>query len=99
LDKVPQERPTATGFKLETYEFPHVAGTPPRPEQAARMNPNWLRDYGTWKFDAVERQVDGTSRARYYYLAWGFKANPKILAAVRSVLESGSRSLSYASAN
>ena len=90
-EMAPMERPTPIGFKLETYEFDHSASEPQRPEQAVRTNPNWLADYGKWKVDAVERQVDGQNRGRYYYLEWGSKANPKMIQNIRAILEKGTR--------
>ena len=87
------ERPTSTGFKLETYDFDHKRSEFARPMQAVRLNPNWIRDYGLYKVDAVERQIDGTDRARYYYLEWGSKADPSVIAAIRHAIETGTHPL------
>gem|GEM_PF-4005162 len=93
VEKLPEEIPSSTGFKLETYDFDHKRGEPPRPRQAVRTNANWMGDYGTWKMDSRDRQIDGTDKARYYYFAWGSKADPKLIAKVRSALEKGTHEL------
>jgi len=93
VELVPEERPKLTGFKIETYEFPHKDADPPRPMQAVRTSRLWLRDYGTWKIDAQDRQVTFTDRGRYYYLAWGSKADRKLMEKIRYDLEWGSHSM------
>ena len=93
---VPQERPSAYGFKLETYDYPHKRNEPPRATQAVRTNSKYLRDFGTYKVDAVERQVDGKDFARSYYIEWGFKSDPKLIAKIRSTLEANTHSMTSA---
>jgi hypothetical protein len=92
-EQVSIERPTLTGFEVETYEFPHKPSEPARPMQAVRTNPNWIRDYGTWKVDATDRQVDGTDKGRYYRLEWGSNANPQVILRIRRALEKGTHAL------
>ena len=84
-----EEHPASTGFSLEVYEFPHGQNEPARPEQMVRMNPSWMRDYGSYKLDAVERQVDGKDMGRYYYIEWGNELDPKLIAKIRQALEQG----------
>jgi hypothetical protein len=88
-----EERPALSGFILKTYEFPHKPSEPARPMQAVRLNPNWVRDYGTWKMDAGERQVIGADKARYYYFEWGNKADRKMLADIKKAIEYGTKGL------
>lgn len=86
-EKVPEEQPRPDGFMIEVYEYAHKQTDGPSPKQAARMNANWIRDYGTWRFDAVDRQVRGKDIARFYWLAWGPKVERKLLSQIRSALE------------
>lgn len=85
------EIPGPTGFKLETYEFPHSATERPRPFQAVLAGPEG-RPEGAWRWDARDLQIAGANRARYYYLAWGSRADPKMLAVIRHTLEVGTQS-------
>ncbi|MDR3690331.1 MAG: hypothetical protein P4L46_13195 [Fimbriimonas sp.] len=94
-EHLPEEQPTLTGFKLETYDFDHKATDPPRFEQAVRTSASYLRDYGSWKMDSVDRQIEDADRARYYYLEWGNRADPKVIAAIRRALESGTRPIGH----
>jgi hypothetical protein len=87
--KILVEQPKFNGFKLEVYEFSHGQNEPARPEQMVRPSPNWLWDYGTYKLDAEERQVDGKDLARYYYIEWGNDFDPKLLAKIRRALDQG----------
>ena len=86
-EKVPEEQPRLDGFMIEVYEYDHKQTDVPRLMQAARMNANWIRDYGTWRFDAVDRQVQGKAVARHYWLAWGPKVERKLLSKFRLALE------------
>lgn len=94
VEKIAEERPSLTGFKLETYDFPHKPSDPPRAFQAVQVNHDWVRNYSSWKMDAGDRQIDGTGKARYYYLTWGTKADPKLIALVRSAFEKGTHPIS-----
>ena len=86
---IPSEQPTDTGFQLEVYEFPHAQGQPPRLMQAVRMNKNWVRDYGSYKMDAADRQIGRTDTARYYHFEWGNKLDTTLLSKIREALTQG----------
>lgn len=92
-EQVAEERPMPTGFILETYEFQHKPTEPARPMQAVREDPNWVRNYGTWKMDAGDRQVVGADKARYYYFEWGSKTDPRIVALIKKAIGYGTKAL------
>ncbi len=88
----PEYGPDDSGFEIDATLMDHKNGTPKVDYQAVKVDGQPFQTHykgGYWLFDYTDRQIVGKSQALHFYVAWGRKLPPTLLARLNQAAQVG----------